>query len=127
MKHFSQPLRWLPRRLTLLPAAALLMLCAVPALPQTYAGILPITVRREGIRPSTATIPAGKVLVRVSNRLGKGDLNLQIVNASSAQVAAIDLPPGKWETATQITLAAGTYTIRVANLPSLTATLTVTP
>jgi hypothetical protein len=115
------------RRLLLPFGAAFFLFCAAPAPPQNISGILRFAVRKQGIMPPTATVSAGKALVRVSNRFGMGDLNLSILDASSIKIATIQLLSGTWEVASPVTLSAGTYTIQVTSSPSLSATITVTP
>jgi hypothetical protein len=115
------------QRLLPLYLIALLLSGALPAIPQNATMMLAFSVHRDGVRPATATLAAGKVVIRVANRLGVGDLSLQIVNSSATQVATITLPKGQWAGTVPVTLAAGTYTIRVTNSPSLSAAITVKP
>ena len=89
-------------------------------------GPLVVTISDGGMTPSQATAPAGLVHLRVDNhRTNTEALTLRVTREGGALVRDIQLPEGSHEAATELDLAAGSYTLTEAAHPSWTCHLTV--
>jgi hypothetical protein len=89
-------------------------------------GPLVVALTDGGLTPSQATAPAGLVHLRVENRrAGSAAVTLRVTRDGGALVRDIQLPEGSREAATELELAAGTYTLIEVGQPSHSCQLTV--
>jgi hypothetical protein len=89
-------------------------------------GPLVVAITDAGVTPAQATAPAGLVHLLVENRRESREaLTLRVAREGGALVREIRLAEGQREAATELDLAAGTYTLSEAAHPSWSCRLTV--